>query len=312
MGRIVFMNRRYTTILRVGLFKLVTAALFKAGFVAIFLFPGVSLAQDKIEDNEITEIEQIGEIGEVKGVNQPSAPFEVKEVVITTSNLGLTFVLIPAGSFEMGAGPGFQGDGEYERPAHTVTIPKPFRLSRSEVTINQWYVIMGTKPSRRRDGNMPVDNVSWEDVQEFLLRLNQQDTRGYRLPTEAEWEFAARGGSSTAYYFGNDPEPMKEYGYCGENFTDGTTHPVMKLKPNGYGLYDMIGNLSEWVSDWFGEDYYAQSPRNNPAGPPAGTEKVHRGGAYASDLKVCQSAWRNSDLPFVRSMLIGFRIAYDE
>jgi formylglycine-generating enzyme required for sulfatase activity len=212
----------------------------------------------------------------------------------------------------MGADPGFQGDGEYEKPAHQVIISKPFWLSRSEVTQAQWSAVMGTRPSVRKGANLPVDDVSWEDAQKFIEILAEREGRKYRLPTEAEWEYAARAGTETAYFFGDDPKSMSEYAHCGRDFAGSSPAPVMDKAPNAFGLFDMAGNLSEWVSDWFSEDYYAKSPRTNPKGPAGGSEKVHRGGAYASDPKACQSAWRNSDLPFVRSMTIGFRLAYDE
>ncbi|MDR2442684.1 MAG: formylglycine-generating enzyme family protein [Deltaproteobacteria bacterium] len=232
------------------------------------------------------------------------------DVIKTT--LGFTFVKIPAGSFTMGYGEGFFGDGEYEKPGHQVKITKAFYLSAYEVTQAQWSQVMGTNPSnRRRAPTNPVENVSWNEANEFLAKLSQIDGRKYRLPTEAEWEYAARSGSNTAYHFGNDPAKLSEYGWCGESFLEGGSHPVGQKKPNAFGLYDMNGNLSEWVEDWFMEKYYFDSPANDPKGPGLGTDKVHRGGAYNSDPKVCQSAWRDFEDPATHSESISLRIAFD-
>ncbi|MDR0620423.1 MAG: formylglycine-generating enzyme family protein [Deltaproteobacteria bacterium] len=239
------------------------------------------------------------------------------QLPIVTNSVDMTFVSIPKGSFSMGAGPGFQGEGEYERPAHEVTIPKPFRLSRSEVTIEQWNRVMGNArvygDKSRGKGSVPIDNVSWEDALAFAQRLSELGGGiKYRLPTEAEWEYAARAGTTTAYHFGDDPKLLDDYAWCGGGFASGSPYPVMGKKPNGFGLYDMHGNLSEWVSDWFAPDYYSRRVGQNPKGPTSGEEKVHRGGAFASDPKSCQSAWRESDLPTIKSVNIGFRLAYDE
>ncbi|MDR1109323.1 MAG: formylglycine-generating enzyme family protein [Deltaproteobacteria bacterium] len=238
---------------------------------------------------------------------------------IVTNSVDMTFVLVPAGRFLMGAGPGFRGDGEYERPAHEVSISRPFRLSRGEVTFEQWNRVMGgvrfygEKGRKGQRGLVPIDNVSWEDATEFVARLNElEGTSKYRLPTEAEWEYAARAGTATAYFFGDDPAGMAAFAWCGEGFAQGGTHPVMTREPNQFGLHDMLGNVSEWVADWFSPSYYGPKASRDPRGPASGEEKVHRGGAFASDPKTCQAAWRESDLPGLRSLNIGFRVARDE
>jgi formylglycine-generating enzyme required for sulfatase activity len=223
----------------------------------------------------------------------------------------MTFAHIPAGRFMMGADPGFVGDGEYERPPRRVTLSRPFRLSRFEVTQGDLSVLTRSAPGRRRGAKLPADGVSWEDAQEFLARLNAREGTGkYRLPTEAEWERAARAGSETAYWFGDDPKALPQYGWCGESFAKGASHEVGLKPPNPWGLYDMHGNLSEWVSDWFGEQYYASGAAADPQGPRQGQTKVRRGGGWASDPAVCQSAWREHDAPTLRSLLVGFRVAY--
>ncbi|MDR2387969.1 MAG: formylglycine-generating enzyme family protein [Deltaproteobacteria bacterium] len=237
---------------------------------------------------------------------------------IVTNSVDMTFVSVPKGRFLMGAGPGFQGDGLYERPAHEVVIPRAFRLSRTEVTFEQWNRVMGNmgfygEKSKKDRGQLPISEVSWDEALAFVERLNElEGTKKYRLPTEAQWEYAARAGSSTAYFFGDDPKLLADYAWCGEGFAEGSAHPVGLKKANPFGLVDMIGNISEWVWDWFSPDYYAKKVSQNPKGPASGEEKVHRGGAFASDPKTCQSAWREIDLPSIRSLNIGFRVAYDE
>ena len=215
----------------------------------------------------------------------------------------------------MGAGPDFAGEPQFEVPAHQVAISRPFRLSAHEVTAGQWAQVMGRDDvSTRRKAHplTPAVNVSWEDVQIFLGRLSRIDERPYRLPTEAEWEYAARAGTTTAWYFGSDPEKLPEHAWCGADVQKGEIQKVGQKPPNPWGLHDVYGNAAEWVSDWFGEGYYTERAATDPKGPAAGAMRVVRGGAYASDAAACQSAWRDSDLPMVRSNFIGFRVAYDE
>jgi formylglycine-generating enzyme required for sulfatase activity len=157
-----------------------------------------------------------------------------------------------------------------------------------------------------------VVNVSWDDVQIDLQKLGVLDGNPYRLPTEAEWEYAARAGTTTAFYFGGNVALVPDYAWCaGENSKGGTAAVGLK-PPNPWGLYDMYGNVSEWVSDWYGEDYYTAKAVRDPKGPASGTMRGVRGGSIVSDARVCQSAWRDGDLPMVRSDHIGFRVAYDE
>jgi formylglycine-generating enzyme required for sulfatase activity len=166
-----------------------------------------------------------------------------------TNIIGMEFVLIPAGSFTMG------DDGESadddEKPRHRVTISQPFYLGKYEVTQMQWAVVMGNNPSRFKELSNPVENVSWNDVQEFIRRLNQMllGARKYRLPTEAEWEYAARAGTTSAYSFGDDAGNLYRYAWYKGNSED-KTHPVGQRDPNAWGLHDMHGNVWEWVEDW--------------------------------------------------------------
>jgi formylglycine-generating enzyme required for sulfatase activity len=219
-----------------------------------------------------------------------------------TNSIGMEFVLIPAGTFMMG-----DADGEAdERPVHQVTISRSFYLGKYEVTQAQWQAIMGNNPSLfTGTDNLPVEQVWWTDVEEFIRRLNAREGGDkYRLPTEAEWEYAARAGSTTAYSFGNDPAQLKEYAWYKDN-AGGKTHPVGQLKPNAWGLYDMHGNVMEWVQDWYGR--YAAEPVTDPPGPPSGTHRMRRGGAWNNAAAICRSANRYS-VPGFRDDFLGFRL----
>jgi formylglycine-generating enzyme required for sulfatase activity len=151
--------------------------------------------------------------------------------------------------------------------------------------------------------------VSWNDAQEFIKRLNQKEghTR-YRLPTEAEWEYAARAGTTTAYSFGEDAKQLGRYAWYGEDFASGSTHPVGQKEPNGWGLYDVHGNVWEWVQDWYDERYYASSPSVDPTGPPSGSGHVVRGGSWHQTATSWRSAFRRQYDPDYRGISIGFRL----
>ena len=213
----------------------------------------------------------------------------------------MEFVLIPAGEFLMGS---TAGDGD-ERPVHRVQIAQPFYLGKYAVTQGQWEAVMQNNPSRfTGDPTRPVEQVSWEDVQAFIQRLNSQETR-YRLPTEAEWEYAARAGSTTAYSFGDDAAELWRYAWYSETAGD-ATHPVGQLQPNAWGLYDMHGNVWEWVQDWYGP--YTAASAVDPEGPASGSDRVIRGGSWFYDAGDCRSAYRRIADPGDRSDNLGFRL----
>jgi formylglycine-generating enzyme required for sulfatase activity len=218
-----------------------------------------------------------------------------------TNSIGMEFVLIAAGTFLMGS-----DDGEnLEQPVHQVTISQPFYLGRYAVTQEQWVMVIGANRSDfTGDRNRPVEYVSWEDVQDFIQRLNAKE-RGaiYRLPTEAEWEYACRAGSKTAYSFGDDTRQLREYAWYGEN---SGTHPVGRKWPNAWGLYDMHGNVWEWVQDWYGK--YAPESVTDPQGPTSGSYRVIRGGSWGAGAGYCRSAYRGHGAPGTRAADLGFRL----
>ncbi|MFP4584456.1 MAG: formylglycine-generating enzyme family protein [Desulfococcaceae bacterium] len=218
-----------------------------------------------------------------------------------TNRLGMEFVKIPAGEFVMG------GCGQNdERPLRRVRISRPFFMGRYEVTQAQWQKVMGNNPSRF-DGcaDCPVEQVSWEDVQGFLKKLNDRGDGAYRLPSEAEWEYAARAGSTSAYSFGDDEGQLGVYAWYDGN-AGGKTHPVGKKRPNAWGLHDMHGNVWEWCRDWYGA--YAGAFVTDPTGPPSGTARVLRGGGWNDYASYCRAALRNNASPDFRNSVLGFRL----
>ncbi|NUN99305.1 MAG: SUMF1/EgtB/PvdO family nonheme iron enzyme [Saprospiraceae bacterium] len=218
-------------------------------------------------------------------------------------------VFVKGGTFTMGCLDGRDKDCEKkEKPSHSVTLDD-FYLSRTEVTQAQWQAIMGSNPSEFKDcPTCPVEQVSWEDVQEFLKKLNDLSSGAkYRLPTEAEWEYAARGGakSNKGYLYAGSND-LKEVAWY-EGNSGSKTHPVGQKMKNELGLYDMTGNVYEWCSDWYGD--YPSAAQNNPAGPKSGSDRVLRGGSWYSDPLFCRVAYRNFVTPGNRSDSVGFRLA---
>ena len=219
----------------------------------------------------------------------------------------LEMVLIPAGEFLMGSPDSDKDADADEKPQHRVRITKPFYLGKYLVTQEQWEAVMGSNPSYFKGPKNPVEQVSWEDCQKFLGKLNAKSAAGggkFQLPSEAQWEYACRAGSTTRYCFGDDASKLGDYAWYHANSGD-TTHPVGGKKPNAWGLYDMHGNVWEWCQDWYGEGYYAKSPADDPSGPTAGSIRVIRGGGWGLPAGVCRSASRGWFLPGGRVLLPG-------
>ena len=194
---------------------------------------------------------------------------------------------------------------------HEVTLTKSFYMGKYEVTQEQYESVMGSNPSRPEGAKLPVTNVSWEDCQEFIKKLNFITKGNYRLPTEAEWEFACRAGTTTRYSFGDKITP-KDANYTSSNIDNTVPVAVGSYKPNAFGLYDMHGNVEEWCEDWLGEYPFAVT---DPMGPATGKERVLRGGSFGSDRSSARSSYRSSDLPTSMGLgfnLNGFRLAKDK
>ena len=214
----------------------------------------------------------------------------------------IEFVPIPAGEFRMG----FTRSGAFddEQPVTQVRISRAFYLGKYEVTQGQWEAVMGSNPSKFKNCGLdcPVESVSWDDVQAFIAKLNEMEGGPrYRLPTEAEWEYAARAGST----WGGRVANLDAIAWYSENSKD-RTHPVGGKVPNAFGSHDMLGNVWEWVQDWYGD--YPGGAVTDPRGPGSGSYRVRRGGGWLTHAGLCRSAYRFINPPDNRSFLLGFRL----
>ncbi|MDT8442274.1 MAG: SUMF1/EgtB/PvdO family nonheme iron enzyme [Desulfuromonadales bacterium] len=219
---------------------------------------------------------------------------------------GMEFVLVRGGCFRMGMST--PDSRAFEKPVHEVCIDD-FYLGRYEVTQTQFETISGTNPSGFQGEDRPVENVSWRDVEGFLAELGQLNTLEFRLPTEAEWEFAARSGGKNEKWAGvSQEEALHEFAWYALNSGVGT-NIVGQMKPNGLGLHDMSGNVFEWCADWYGANYYADSPRTDPQGPPSGVQRVVRGGSWQGVAAMLQTRKRFGAYPDLRFNSLGFRVA---
>ncbi|MEN8207110.1 MAG: formylglycine-generating enzyme family protein [Pseudomonadota bacterium] len=238
------------------------------------------------------------------------------------NDLGMRFVKVPAGTFTMGTAAVEAARMEFpepkpddvldETPTHTVRITQPFYLGETEVTQAVWFRVMENKPGdvdfwEREDwATLPMATASWYMAQRFVEELNKLDTHyRYRLPTEAEWEYAARAGST-----GLRPMPeekLERYAWFINNSGD-QPQPVASREANAFGLYDMLGNVWEWVADWYAADTYATSPRDDPAGPAEGFARVRRGGSYHCPIHLLRPGYRAANKPGIAYSVQGFRV----
>jgi formylglycine-generating enzyme required for sulfatase activity len=242
--------------------------------------------------------------------------FKGKERKIRQENIVAEFnehmIMIPGGSYLMGS-----NDGEDdERPIHNVLIDS-FCLGKYEVTQRQWIEVMNTKPWEKLEylcegDNFPAVNVNWYDVKHFIRKLNHISNEHFRLPTEAEWEYACRAGTTSKYAHGSLRMGLSHYAWYYDNAfkkDECHAHEVGKLKPNKWMLYDMMGNVYEWCSDWYSRNYYNKCPVCNPKGPMYGKYKVVRGGDWARTDYFLRTASRRYYSPHYKDINVGFRLA---
>ena len=234
-----------------------------------------------------------------------------------TNNLGMKFVYIPPERFMMGS-PSNEAERDKDEKQHQVTLTKGYYMQTTEVTQGQWERVMGSNPSYFKNcgSNCPVEKVSWEDCQKFIQKLNgMEGTRKYRLPTEAEWEYAARAGTDTPFSFGrclstDQANYDGNYPYPGCSKGEYRKSPVAagSFPHNAWGLYDMHGNVWEWCQDWKGD--YPSGSVTDPTGPSSGSNRVGRGGGWNIRARICRAAGRFRITPGRRSISLGFRLAF--
>jgi formylglycine-generating enzyme required for sulfatase activity len=267
-------------------------------------------------------------IGAAAGADRPTAPqgshgvqaaasqgkdlSPAKECVLDLGGgVKLEMVLIPAGEFLMGSPDSDRQAQSNEKPQHRVRITKPFYMGKYKVTQDQWDALMGSNSSAFRGPKYPVNAVSWDNCQAFIKKLNDKfrpQGGKFHLPTEAQWEYACRAGSTTQWSFGDDVSKLGDYAWYQGNAEE-AIHPLGLKKPNAWGLYDIHGDLWEWCADTYDRRYYSVSPTDDPVGPSTAGYRVLRGGSWNVGPEYARSARRSWLGPDVGSFLHGFRLA---
>jgi formylglycine-generating enzyme required for sulfatase activity len=246
----------------------------------------------------------------------PSGPAAGQRFYRAVADVRTNMTFIPPGTFRMGAPTNEVDRYDNEGPQMAVAISRGFWIGRYPVTQGEYLAVMGSNPSRfTGDSNRPVEQVSWDDTTDYCMMLTQQEQDAgriptncvYRLPTEAEWEYACRAWTSTRFSYGDDPDytDLTDYAWYSDN-SGGTTHPVGQKQPNPWGLYDMHGNVREWCQDWYGP--YPGGTAIDPQGLPTGSSRVFRGGSWLYDALDCRSARRGSLIPGRWDDGLGFRV----
>ena len=233
----------------------------------------------------------------------PSLPATPAIESFTVNGVSFNMVRVDGGSFQMGGNDGESYD--WERPVHQVTL-STYSIGETEVTQALWEAVMGDNPSHWKSGNLPVEQVSWDDCQTFIQKLNQLTGNRFRLPTEAEWEYAARGGNKSRGYKYAGSNTIDDVGWFGIN-SGSQTHEVKTKGANELDIYDMTGNVFEWCQDWYGD--YSSSPQINPAGPSSASSRVLRGGSWIFFDSFCRVSFRMKNSPDHRGDTIGLRLA---
>ena len=281
------------------------------------------VAESRSDDDEATRVISSMEGNARGGRDGDVQTFEV-------NGISFDMVLVKAGTFTMGATPEMKEPFDWEKPAHKVTLTKDYYMGRTEVTQALWQAVMGSNPSHFKDlsgsqssfwqklwgsksteksCNLPVEQVSWDDCQQFIKKLNALTGKNFRLPTEAEWEFAARGGNQSQHFQYSGSNNLDDVAWYEYN-SNVKTHPVGTKQPNELGLYDMSGNVWEWCNDWY-EDYSSDA-QTDPKGPSNGSYRVFRGGGWGDVARDCRSSIRIGNAPDFSCIVLGLRLALSE
>ena len=225
------------------------------------------------------------------------------------NGVNIEMVKVESGSFNMGATPEMEDPNESEKPVHLVTLANDYYIGKYEVTQALWQAVMGSNPSSSKGDDLPVERVSWNDCQDFISKLNAMTGKRFRLPTEAEWEYAARGGKKSRGYQYSGNNSLGDIAWYSGN-SSSRTHAVGTKQPNELGIYDMAGNVWEWCQDWKGS--YSSSPLVNPIGAVSGSLRVYRGGSWSSSARGCRTSCRNCFTPNGRDNNLGLRLVLSE
>ena len=243
---------------------------------------------------------------------------DIPKETFTVNGVSFNMVKVAGGTFTMGATEEQGNDAlNDEKPAHEVTLSS-YMIGETEVTQELWEAVMGKSLSQIASengketygvgANYPMYYISWNDCQEFITKLNNLTGKNFRLPTEAEWEYAARGGNKSQGYKYSGSNTIDDVAWYDTN-SAGTTHPVASKAPNELGLYDMSGSVLEWCSDWYSSTYYSSSSQNNPTGPASGSYRVFRGGSWDYHAGYCRVSFRDYSSPTKRFTFLGLRLA---
>ena len=247
---------------------------------------------------------EVSSVG-VYGYGEEPEPETPDGTTMTVNGVTFSMVTVEGGTFQMGSDDSDAYDNE--KPVHQVKVSS-FSIGQTEVTQELWEAVMDSNPSNRKGLKLPVENVSWNDCQTFITRLNQLTGKTFRLPTEAEWEFAARGGNNSKGYKYSGSDNIDDVAWYTSN-SGSKTHDVATKQPNELGLYDMSGNVWEWCQDWYGSSYYSSSVVTNPTGPSTGSYRVDRGGSWGYYAWGCRVSYRGYSTPSFSGNLLGFRLA---
>ena len=273
----------------------------------------VSTANDVIQDNASTSSASSSQsVTTSSGFSSTSSVSSGdNEISIPVKNgITIDMVKVEAGTFMMGATSEMQKPYDDEKPVHQVTLTNNYYMGKYEVTQSLWQAVMGSNPSDFKGDDLPVERVSWNDCQEFVSKLNGLTGKKFRLPTEAEWEYAARGGKKSRGYQYSGCSNISDVAWCARN-SRSKTHPVGMKQANELGIYDMSGNVYEWCQDWYGGSY-VNSSQTNPTGAVSGSYRVCRGGSWYYNARYCRSSYRYYFTPGIRSSILGLRLVLSE